>query len=70
MALACPYVSRGSARTTKTPFNEGVSVPKEDWARLVAKNPALASKDATEKAEAVKKAMTAPGGELRDYRRR
>lgn len=66
--LASPMVSRRAARSTDTPFNEGVSVPRADWDRLAARNPALASKDPREKAEAVRKEIL--HGELAKYRRR
>lgn len=51
-----------------SPFNEGVSVPAEAWAREVAANPALASRDAKEQSEAQRTAILS--GELAKYRRR
>lgn len=66
--LACPMVSRGSRETTRSAFNEGVEVPKGEWNKLVAKNPALASRNNAERAEARKKAILT--GELAKYRKR
>lgn len=66
--LASPMVSRRGARSPDTPFDEGVSVPKADWDRLAARNPALASRDPREKAEAVRREVL--HGELAKYRRR
>lgn len=69
MKLAAPFVSRSGGRSkASSAFNEGVSVPKGDWDALVKKNPALASKNAGEKHEAMKKEIL--HGDLAKYRRR
>lgn len=66
----CPAVSRaGSGRALmSSPFNEGISVPPAEWAREVAANPALASRDRKERSEAISKAIL--GGSLAKYRGR
>ena len=69
MKLAAPYVARGGGRSkASSAFNEGVSVPEAEWARITAKNPALESKNKAERAEATKKAILT--GELAKFRRR
>lgn len=69
MKLAAPYVSRsGGRRKTASVFNEGISVPKDAWAKEVARNPALESKNKVERAEATKAAILT--GSLAKYRRR
>ena len=67
MKLAAPMIG-GRRSASASVFNEGVSVPQADWDRITARNPALVSKDVTEKSEAMRKAILQ--GELRDYRRR
>ena len=67
--LACPFVSRSGGRSkSASVFNEGISVPKEAWAKEVAANPALESRNSKERAEATKKAIL--GGSLAKYRKR
>ncbi len=69
--LAAPYVSKGTGGRrglSHNPFNEGVSVPRDEWDRAARKNPALNSKDRHERSEAVTKSIL--GGELAAYRRR
>ncbi len=66
----CPAVSRaGSARAlSSSPFNEGISVPKDAWAREVAKDPALGSRDRAERSEAITRSILT--GDLAKYRGR
>ena len=68
--LAAPFVSRqGAGRSaSRSVFNEGISVPHEQWQQEVAKNPALESKNKAERAEATQKAILS--GSLAKYRRR
>lgn len=66
--LACPAVSRGTSSVTSSVFNEGVQVPQADWDALTRTNPALASKDNTERYEATKASILT--GDLAKYRRR
>lgn len=66
--LAAPMISRRASRSRDTPFNEGVSVPRAEWDRIAAANPAIASRDPREKAEAVRREVL--HGELAKFRRR
>jgi hypothetical protein len=68
--LAAPYVSRrgGGRSAAASVFNEGVQVPEADWARAVAANPGLESKDKAERAETTRKEILT--GSLAKYRRR
>lgn len=68
MKLAAPYVARGSRQTSRSPFNEGVSVPQKDWDAIAKRKPALNSKNRKERSEAIQKEIL--GGELAKYRRR
>lgn len=66
----CPAISRaGSSRAlASSPFNEGISVPRDDWAEQMRRNPALGSSDARERSEAITKSVLS--GDLAKYRRR
>lgn len=64
----CPYVARGSKRTTQSAFNEGVQVPQKDYDEIAKRKPALKSADRLERSEALKKEILT--GELAKYRRR
>jgi hypothetical protein len=66
----CPAISRaGSHRALSgSVFNEGVSVPRADWAGEVRQDPALASPDKHERFQAVKRSILS--GSLAKYRRR
>ena len=68
--LAAPFVARsaGGGRKARSAFNEGVSVPRAEWDKLAARDPALNSRDKGERTEAVRKSML--GGELAKFRRR
>jgi hypothetical protein len=67
--LAAPYVSRSGGRSkSASAFNEGVQVPQAEFDKLAKANPALVSRDPSEKNEAMKKAIL--HGELAQYRRR
>lgn len=68
MKLAAPYVSRGTRSTARTVFNEGISVPPDQWAKEASANPALASKDKAEASEAIRKSIQT--GALAKYRKR
>lgn len=66
--LAAPMIARGTRDVSRSPFNEGVSVPQADWDRLAAKNPALNSRDRKERSEAITREILK--GDLAKYRRR
>lgn len=67
--LAAPFVAKSGGRhKSSSAFNEGIQVPKADWAREVARNPALGSTNNAERYEATQKAILT--GDLAKYRRR
>lgn len=69
MKLAAPFVSRSGGRSkAASVFNEGIQVSRDQWAKEVARNPALASTNTAERTEATRKEIL--GGSLAKYRRR
>lgn len=66
--LSAPMIGRGGLNPSRSAFNEGVSVPRAEWQKLAARNPALDSADRKERSEAITREILS--GSLAPYRRR
>lgn len=58
----------GRRNPSASAFNEGIEVPRDEWAKEIAKNPALDSNIREERQEATRKSILT--GSLAKYRRR